>query len=242
MDLLLTEYNYPDYFFMAHLACEAKRYHEAYPIILTIMETELNYTEELINLIQLCFKNILTPLRDSLLILNTFLAKMGPSRIDSKTAAVMKTDTLDKLKHYLSIKDRIDIKIQYSGRLDDPTYVLLKRLKADFCRYSYEALCDASDRKELDEAEEAYEQVYEFVVKRFKPISEEVLSITLNYCVFIDKYRNNRIKAIDLATSRYIRAQTYLGRYSIELDEKPGRIIKLLQKNISVWQKIEEGK
>lgn len=240
MDLLLTDYNYDDYFFMACLACNAKRYHEAFPVLLAIMDHEVNYNEVLIDLIQICFKNIITPLRESWILLNTIKNDLMSSQPNKLDVNAMRKEIEDSLRRYLSYKERIDIKIQYSIGLDDSTYVLLKRLKADFCRYSHELSGDKEQSNELYEAEEAYEQVYNFVIKHFKPISEEVLSTALNYSVFIDQYLKDKSKALDLATSCYISAQNYLARYDLEIKHKAAKLLRLLQKNMEVWQRVTE--
>lgn len=242
MDLTLTDYNYHDYLFMASITCSAKRYREAYPLIVKLIEHETTYSEELVDLIQSCFKNILTPLRDSISIIDSLVDKIEQVNHYGINLSNMKNHLISQMKHYIEFKDRIDIKIQYSRKLDDSAYVLLKRLKADFCRYSYEIGEYSEGIKELDKADEAYSQAYEFAIKNFKPISEEVLCTVLNYSVFIDKYKKNRPKALDLATTSYMKAQNYLERYDKELYDKPAKLIKLLQQNIIVWQKSDNHK
>ena len=236
METLLLEYEYSVYLFMAKTTYQAGRYKDMYQCVYQLFIREENYSDELIFLFELCFKNVINPLRLTLRKLRYITAEGNLANEEQKIINQMMHKTHRKLIKYLMLKDTIDFKIENITEIEKSTFVFLKRVKADFLRYSAENTTGDIKEKNTKEAVETYQLLHDYVLTKFKPVEHERLGVVLNYSVFLNEFVGNKEKAIEVSLQAYNETQNYLDMYNLELCDRSKKIDQIIQRNVFNWQ------
>ena len=233
-------YERDKYIFLANLYKKAGRFSDMYIKIKELLLRETKITEEMGELIDICYKNILNPLRINIRKMN-FLLEGNLSDSKRRLVEQMLHEMLHEYTGYLEIKNNIELKLEKIPILNNEyTILFLHKLRADFFRYAAENTLGDIKKNNLQNALESYKEAYNYSKEKLNPGHYLRLGIVLNYTVFLYEYLNKKKHALKILNNFFDESLNFIEVNNINLKSKSQKVFEIIQKNIIYYRKKNE--
>jgi 14-3-3 protein beta/theta/zeta len=224
----------------AILAEQAERYEDMAKYMKSLAELGGEISNDERNVLSIAYKNIVGERRNAWRIISSIEKSYEESDFRKKTANGYLSEIASEQKticeEVLCLLDDVLIP---NATTKEPKIFYLK-MKGDYYRYLAEVKYEDSLReKEVEEAQNAYEEAYALCNDQIPPINPIRLGLALNYSVFHYEILNKPEKACELASNAFdLAIQSHDMDESNPLDENHRDamlILQLLRDNLTLW-------
>lgn len=238
--LCFSHYTKKELLFLVNLYYDIGDYDEAIKYLdelLTLNNYILNYKER--NLFMIVSKAKFLELKNKVLRLNEKATFNNPNIVSTHINENILTNHLFRLES--EIKEFSEKMVSSIEEIQDRqttddynSKIFYLKLKADYLKYVLEVTDDEEDRTKIEyECQNNYQNAYE-LCNELEAHSPLVLSVVLNYSVFIYNVIDDTHLAIEIAESGYTNAIIKLNGRQID---EVSHILKMIETNVGIWKK-----